>query len=158
MNFMANAPTSTPSTPTTDQIVTNDGFFPHISLDHVRETMRLDGTVTAARLRDAVVAAVVYVNRELLQWKLARQAMGVVNLENVPPLIDGVSVQLVHYRAAVYRHTKADLTERYRDVDTTKSGDDHADELETTIDNDRRAMRWAISDFLGASRSTIELI
>lgn len=158
MSFNAIAPSTT--TPPSASTVTNDGFFPDIDMDTLRDTMRLDGTVTAARLRDATIAAVIAVNgeRELQAWRAGKIAAGVTQLAQLQPQIGGVAVAVSQYLAAVYRTAKADLTERYRDFDTTKTGEDKADQLECTIGDDRRAARWAIRDLLGKPRSTIELI
>lgn len=157
MSFLATAPSTTPTAPA-GAIVTNDGFFPDIDLDKLREAMRLDGTVTAVRLRDAAIAAVISINDELQAWKAGKQAAGVLTLAELPPQIGGVSVQVSRYLAAIYRTAKADLTERYRDFDATKAGEAKADQLESTVDDDRRAARWAVRDLLGRPRSTIELI
>lgn len=158
MSFIATDPASTPDAPAPASTVTNDGFFPDIDLANLRAAMRLDGTVTDARLVDAVVAAVIGVNAELAGWQLAQAGAGATALADIGPKINGEGVKLIQYRTAVYRTARADLTERYRDFDSTKSGAHEADERETTIDDDRRAARWAIRDFLGLPRSTIELI
>lgn len=156
MSFIATAPSSTPTPAAT--VVTNDGFFPDIDLDQLREQMRLDGTVTLARLRGAVVDAVISVNHELTSWKAAKIAGGITSLADTQPKIGGASVYVTRYLSAVYRTAKADLTERYRDFDATKSGEDKAEQLEDTIGDDRRHARWAIRDILGIHRSTVELI
>lgn len=157
MSFIATAPSST--TPPDSATVANDGFFPDIDLNHMRAAVRLDGTVTNERLRDATVAAVLLVNDELATWKAAQIAAGIDALVDVPaPEIGGETINLVRYRAAVYRYARADLVERYRDYDATKSGADQAEKLECSADDDRRAAKWSIRDMLGKPRSTIELI
>lgn len=158
MSFIATDPASTPAAPAPAATVTNDGFFPDIDLAAMRAAMRLDGTVTDARLVDAVVTAMIGVNGELSAWQAAQLAAGAVALADIGPKINGEGVKLVLYRTAVYRTARADLTERYRDFDSTKSGAHEADQRETTIEDDRRAARWAIRDFLSLPRSTIELI
>ncbi len=154
-------PNITPElTPPADElIVTNAPWFPSVDLTHVRQAVRLDGTVTHARLRDAVIAAIDETNRELSAWRLSHQAAGVDSLAELPAdKIGDESVQLARYRRAVYYLARADLTEKYRDFDSTKSGAADADELVTTIDADRRNARHAINDMRGGARSTIELI
>ncbi|WP_269086131.1 head completion/stabilization protein [Pseudomonas citronellolis] len=42
----------------------NDAFYPAVSLEHARDTMRLDGSVTDARLRHELLAAIASVNDE----------------------------------------------------------------------------------------------
>jgi hypothetical protein len=142
-----------------DLIVENIGWFPSIDLGRMREAVRLDGTVTHARLRDAVIAAIDEVNRELSTWRATQQAAGADALADVAAdKIGGESVQLSRYRRAVYFLARADLTEKYRDFDSTKSGAADADELVTTVDADRRNARQAINDMRGVARTTIELI
>lgn len=158
MSFIATAPSSTTSTPADAMTVTNDGFFPDIDLGKLRDTARLDGTVTTTRLRDAAIAAVISVNAELEEWKAAQIAAGAASLAEIGPRIGDVGVQESRYLAAVYRTAKADLCARYRDFDATPEGQAKADQLEATIGDDLQAARWAVRDLLGRPRSTIELI
>ena len=154
MSLIATAPAGTPAT-----VITNDGWFPDIDLVDVRAAVRLDGTVTNERLRPALVDAIVSVNQDLYTWQGARASLGAQSLADVEaPTIDGESVYVSRYRTAVYHLARAALTERYRDFDSTKSGHQKADELECTIDDDRRTARWAVRDILGVSRMTVELI
>ncbi|RAS16067.1 head completion/stabilization protein [Paraburkholderia bryophila] len=158
-SFIATAEPTIPATPADAAIVTNDGWFPDIDMNALRASMRLDGTVTHERLRDATIDAIASVNAELGTWQAGHVAAGHADLAAVPaPSIGGESVQLARYRRAVFNLAHADLTERYRDFDSTKSGGQKADELEQTICLSRRNARWAMSDMRGLSRSTIELI
>lgn len=50
MSFVSTPPLSRPSE-TPAPPIANDAFYPDVSLEHARDTMRLDGTVTDARLR-----------------------------------------------------------------------------------------------------------
>ncbi|WP_395315819.1 head completion/stabilization protein [Variovorax sp. UC74_104] len=156
MNFLGNPPTPAAGAETA---LANDGWFPDIDLAKLRTTARLDGTVTPDRLRHSAVQAVLSVNAELALYKSAQLVLGHEKLEDVPaPKIDGKSAQLALYLRAVYSAVQADLVERYRDYDTTGAGDKAADKLELRADDLRRDVRWAISDFLGIRRTTVELI
>ncbi|MGI4815405.1 MAG: head completion/stabilization protein [Janthinobacterium lividum] len=140
-------------------VITNDNWFPDIDLGALRAAMRLDGTVTQERLRDAVLDAIASVNTELRAWQAACVTAGHRNLAAVPaPQIGGESIQLARYRRAIYNLAHADLTERYRDFDATQSGMQKADALDPTISEARRNVRWALNDMRGLPRSTIELI
>jgi hypothetical protein len=151
--------TPEPNPPAASLMVENIAWFPAIDLAAMREAVRLDGTVTHARLRSAVIDAIDEVNRELSTWRSMHQAAGVESLAELDAdKIGGESVQLARYRRAVYFLARADLTEKYRDFDSTKSGAHDADERETTIDADRRNARNAINDMRGVARTTIELI
>ena len=140
-------------------VVKNDGWFPDIDLQDLRDAMRLDGTVTEPRLKQAVVDAILHVNRELEDWQAEQQAAGRESLENVPAkTINEESVLLAYYRRAVYSRAKADLIERYRDYDTTSEGDKKAEQLGESIDEQRRNAHWAIADITGRRHLTVELI
>jgi hypothetical protein len=158
MTFIATEPASAPNPPPEDATVANDGFFPDIDLQRLRDSVRLDGTVTILRLRNAVVDAVIHVNDELAGWKADRLAAGVTSLDQLEPKIGGEAVQLRRYLAAIHRTVKADLNEQFRNFDATKSGVDEADKLQQLVDDERRAAKWAIRDFLGLPRATVELI
>ncbi|PTB19537.1 phage head protein [Trinickia symbiotica] len=157
-SFIATASPTAPASPA-DAAVANDGWFPDIDLNDLRETMRLDGTVTLERLRLAAADAIVSINEELRAWQATQRAAGHVDLANVQAMkVDGISALVLRYRRAVYHQTRADLTEQYRSYDATKSGSQHAEDLESTISESRRNVRWALNDIRGIPRSTIELI
>ncbi|WGS42166.1 head completion/stabilization protein [Burkholderia sp. JSH-S8] len=142
-----------------DGTLTNDGFFPDVDLSALRDAMRLDGTVTRERLAHAARAAMLTVNDELSAWRARQHAAGAASLADVPAVqVESESKLVYLYRRAVYHLAHADVTEKYRGFDSTKSGGQVAAELTATADESRRNARWAISDILGISRSTVELI
>ncbi|NSX15628.1 head completion/stabilization protein [Cupriavidus taiwanensis] len=140
-------------------VIANDGFFPDIDVDQASAAMRQDGTVTPDRLRAALIEAALSVNAELAGWKAAQQAAGHASLESVPAAqIDGRSANLHRYLRALYCQTRAGLIERYRDYDATAAGNKTAEALLQAVEDLRRDARWAISDLLGITRTTAELI
>ncbi|PUE89123.1 head completion/stabilization protein, partial [Xanthomonas oryzae] len=68
--------TATGTTSATPDAIANAPFWPAIAPDDVRASMRLDGTVTDARLRQAIVAAMLAVNDALQAWADTQQAAG----------------------------------------------------------------------------------
>ena len=163
MTFIAVAPLSTQSTstPIVDEIE-NEDWFPNLYLPTLRQTMRLDGTVTDARLLMAVVGAILHVNSELAIWKAKQQAEGYTHLIMVPAtLINRESRLLAYYWRAVFSTTKADLLEKYRDYDTTASGMTDkklSESLENATGEHRRNAHWAIASITGRPHMTVELI
>ena len=104
--------------------VANSRFWPDIDLKVLREAMRIDATVTAARLLGAVTEAMASVNHELRGWRQQQQALGYAAAEEVPAeQIAGASIVLHRYLRAVGCRTKASLVERLRDFDTTAGGE-----------------------------------
>lgn len=139
--------------------LTNDGFWPDIDADRLRASLRLDGTVSNARLELAAVNAMLSVNRELAVLRAEYLADGYATLADVPAAeLQGLS-GLVHlYRRAIYCTAGAELAERYRSFDATAAGNQRADDLTPSIDEYRRDARYAIRDLLGITHSTVELI
>ncbi|MEL7551945.1 head completion/stabilization protein [Pseudomonas protegens] len=139
--------------------INTDPFWPSIDLDQVRATLRIDSSVTPARLETAVINAAISVNRELATWRINQQAAGFTHLNEVPAeLIEGESAQAHLYRRAIEAGVGAEVCERYRSYDSTNTGNRKAEELVPNIDDYRRDLRWAIRDFLGTKRTTVELI
>ena len=168
MSFIALPPrapgaaSTLPAPSPTRGIVENDGWFPDITLAEMRDAMRLDGTVTDARLVQAVVDAILQVNRELAGWQSQHAAAGITMLADVPASkINRESRLLAQYRRAVYSTAKADLIERYRDYDTTASSASDKKSMEWLDEApgaQRRNAQWAIADMVGRTHLTVELI
>lgn len=160
MSFLA---TANPPVTGAELPVQNHPWFPAVNPESLRKACRLDGTVTPDRLKNALLQALDSVNQELAAYQAARLAEGFAALADVPcPTLDGESAQLVRYRRAVYACVQAELSEAYRDIDTTPHSEGKSDRIKERIeaktDEYRRVMRWAISDLLGILRTTVELI
>lgn len=154
---------STPAEPTSpnDPLsrIENDGWFPDIDVAKARAAMRLDGTVTLPRLREALIAAIISINRQLQGWQRSQQVIGHAGLESVPaPTVDGLKTTVSLYQRAVHCTAKADLIEHYRDFDTTSEGSKKTDLLDPLIGEQRRNAQWAVADIKGETRVTVELI
>lgn len=150
--FVGNAPAQ-PFT------LTNDGFWPDIDADHLRERQRIGGNVTNARLEEAAVAAMISVNRELRTLKLRYMAEGADTLAEVPADQINNESELVHtYRRAIYSEASAEVAERYRNYSATEAGAAKGEAEDQTADDYRRDKRFAIRDLLGISRTTVELL
>lgn len=153
MSFIA------PATSATANTITNGPFWTDIEPDVLRQTMRLDGTVTNERLEHAVINAALQVNSDLKNWRIGNQLLGFDSLVQVPAeQINGQSIYLQLYLRAVYCLTKANLIERYSDFDSTAKGLKAGEELTDSITDLRRDARFAIRDILGESHVTVELI
>ena len=136
-----------------------DPFWPSIDLDALRATLRIDASVTPARLETACITAAISLNRELKDWRIEQQAAGYNELAEVPAeQVQQVSVRVHLYRRAIEAATGAEVCERYRAYDSTNSGNKNAEELTPTVDDYRRDLRWAVRDFLDLPRTTVELI
>ncbi|MDE9517588.1 head completion/stabilization protein [Xenorhabdus bovienii] len=139
--------------------ISSDPFYPAIEMGRYRDDMRTDGTVTPPRLKQAITNAIVEVNRELTPWRRLNIARGYATLAAIPAgLIDQESELVYLYHRAVFCLTKASLTERYRDIDTTQPGTKKAEAMETTIDDLWRDAQWALRRIQGQDHMIVELI
>ncbi|MGJ7099373.1 head completion/stabilization protein [Morganella morganii] len=151
--------TSDKTTDITDETLSSGDFFPDISLRHYQLSVLTDGKVTTERLRHALVNAMIEINRELSGWKQSQTAAGFMSMAAIPAdHISNESELVLLYRRAVYSGAKATLTERYRDTDTTDSGEKKAAALSETVDDLWRDMQWAIQRIKGESHNICELI
>lgn len=139
--------------------IRNGAFWPDISTGALRLAVKLDGQITASRVKHAAIEAITMTNDMLRGWRLTQEAAGVAALADIPEdEIDGVSVLVNRYQRAVYAFTKALLLEGYRDIDTTRDGEKHAEALSTQIDTVWRDGNWAVRDILGLPRDLAELV
>lgn len=145
--------------PETETVVTNDGFFPDIDPAAVREAARITAAVTSARLRAAILGAIMTVEQDLRAFASASIAAGHASLAVLPAAqLDGESVQVMRYQRAIAFYAKAELIERHRDFDLTAAGGAQADDLTPSIGELRRDALHAVRDILGKPRTTIDLI
>lgn len=139
--------------------ITNDGWFPDLDGAQLRAGLRLDGSVTDARLEVAAVNALIEVNRELSLYRRAREEEGHASLADVPASkLQGESYLVHLYRRAIACSVGAELAERMRDYSATGDGAERAEALTPTADEYRRDARWAIRSILGIAHTTVELI
>lgn len=162
MNGIVSVPAS--SQPCTEDescaaLVHADGFFPEIDLHAVRATMRIGETVTDARLREAVIAAMTTAMRDLAEWRTARILEGIDRADQAPAVhLDGESVISHRWRRAIYNYACAELMETHRDVSATGAGTDRAEAKASSADDYRRDGLHAVRDILGLTRIVAELI
>ncbi|WP_068634913.1 head completion/stabilization protein [Thauera butanivorans] len=148
-----------PPAPNPEAAIDCGVFWPAIEPAAARAAMRLDGTVTPDRLREALIAGALEAMRELQDWEIAQLAAGHATLAEVPAVqVAGESAHAHNWRRAVYSLAAASITERRRDFDSTNEGHLQADKLTPTVDDHRRDARWAITDIQGRPRTTVELI
>ena len=134
------------------------GWYPPLDLDLFRREQRIDKAVTDARVRQALIAALVGVLRDLASWQARQSAASLADCASHLPPIDGQNALVLLFRRAVFTAAKAELVERYRDADLTPAGQRNADALGPSIDELRRDSIHAVRDILNVGRTTVELI
>lgn len=146
-------------TKTVQDNIQNNGFFPNLSLNAIREQMRVDGTVTDQRLLMATCEAMATVNHALKTFRLANQKNGIASLNDTESeQLNGESVNLLRYRRAVMCYALANLYERYTAFDLTQQGADKAEKYNDSVDDLKRDAQIAIRDILNQERISVSLI
>ena len=155
----------TANPPAADQepTVSNDGWFPDMQPQAVRDACLLDGTLTPQRLLPALQNAMLSVNAELQDWAdEQRSRWGYACLADVPAIqVGGQSANLLHYRRAVHAALQADLVQTWRGMAAIATGNKlerNSDDLQQTAGDYLRQLRNAIADIRGNARCTVELL
>lgn len=134
-------------------------WWPDIDPARIRTAYRIREAVTHDRLREALIAAIITVGNDLADWQADQLAAGHASLAAIPaPRIDGESRLLLCYRRAVALYAKAEIVERYRDIDITGPGERRAEDMEPSIGELRRDALHAVRDLLGRTRTMVDLI
>lgn len=137
----------------------HDGWWPGVDLTRLRAEARLRDSVTGERLRDAAIAAMIWVGEQLAAWQIVQLAAGHVELAAVLDIeIAGERRLAILYRQAVTAFAKASLVERYRDFDLTGAGERRVEELDASVGELRRDAIHAVRAILGRTRTDVELI
>ena len=153
MSFIANG--NLPVIPLAElEIVPSSGFFPVISLGHVRDFIRVDDSVTDARLSQLVMEETLDVMRLLEPLTTKAETL----LELSTRTVYGKPEMLIWYFSAVANGVGAKVCEKYRNYDSTNKGSDKALELSATIDEYRRNKMWALAQMQGRNQTVVELI
>lgn len=153
---MFNATNTAPMTGD-DATLENHPFYPDLAVADFRKAMRVDSLATPERAEFALRSALMEVNRRLIAFQRANEHL--LKLANVPAAYGQPADEKRElYRRAVFALAKASLIERYRDYDSSAKAQGRADQLEENIDELRRDAAWAISDLVGRSRATVELV
>ncbi|WP_061778815.1 head completion/stabilization protein [Sphingomonas sanguinis] len=140
--------------------IPSGGWFPAIDPTLFRQEQRVDANaITDARVRQALIAAIIRVRRDLSEWRAEQAAAGFATLDEVPAdHVDGASELVILYRRAVFTAAKAEIVERYVDVDLTGRGERSAEQLDPTVAELRRDSVHAVREILDVGRMTVELI
>ncbi|RCK44808.1 hypothetical protein TH25_19315 [Thalassospira profundimaris] len=141
---------------TNNSTIENDGFFPDIDLDDIRNRTGLTDIFTDMQIATATRDAMIETNAVLSQWRTSQVAD---RLADVPCATYGDTPEKVHlYLTAISARVRSFMVDTTRDYDSTKSGHDRADALEATSDRWLQAWNEALSRLMARKRTVVELI
>lgn len=154
-------PDLTAPAPPAPVIIQGDAFYPSINAALFQTTMRVASQVTAQRVRQALLEAMMEVDADsdLKRLRAMWDADGHQTLAAVPaPLFGGEHRLCFLYSRAIYNFAKASLDEKYRDNAQSAAGEARAEGVDVMVGSHLRNARNALSDLVGRGRSTIELL
>lgn len=138
-----------------NRIVLNSGdFFPEISLDEIRHTVRIDGTVSDQRLKQITQEEIIDVNRLLQRLTINAQSL----TDYATSTINEKSDVEILYFSAISNGVYARLVEKYIGYDSSNMGLKKGEILQDSADDYRRNKHWAIQQLLGQSHTVVDLI
>lgn len=155
-----NTDNTPPADPPAADVVRGDGFWPDVNITDVRDAVRLDTTIPAARLRDAVRIAMLDIAEALAVWRAGQEQAGHTRLIDVPSRIeiDGRSDYALRWNRAVYSVVGADLGERLLSQSANAAGTERALAMSSEVDIHQRNVIHAVRLFLGKPRIRARMI
>lgn len=136
-----------------NSIIEHHPFFPSVDIQQIREFVRIDGSVTNARLEQLVLEEIYDVNH-LLKDLITDDLSHLNQLSKYE--VNGKPYTEVLYFSAVANGVSAKINEKYRNYDSTNTA--KVDEDNPFIDEARRNKIWAIQQLLGANKTVVDLI
>jgi hypothetical protein len=137
-------------------VVAADGWFPEISVNAMRDAMRLRGDVPHARLVAAIEGAIVTVLNDTAAWRATRTEDSLSEID--APTIAGRSRLALLWERAVRFYAAAELADLARDASATDDAARRLEEEQTVAADMRRHALSAVRDLIGTSRIDVELI
>jgi hypothetical protein len=139
--------------------VQNDGWWPSVTVGEFQALYRIPSEYQTAMVVDALRLAMAWANRQLAEWRAARQAEGYAALDAVPgEELDGTPVLVMYYRRALFCQAKGLLMPQFKTMLRRAEAKNEALESEETEDKFFQYAQQALADFLGRDRINVELI
>lgn len=157
MSFVAAPPL--PASPAVADMVGGDGWYPQLGIAAFRDAMRVGGTVTAARAREALIGGMLSAAVDLQAWRAGQEAAGITSLAAASTIqLGGESRAVILWRRAVHAFAMADLVETHGEISATEAGRDQREAQAASADDHRRNATMAIRDLVGRTRSKVTLV
>lgn len=141
-----------------DVIVANRTFYPDISLNALRASVRIDQFIDNAQLQHIVEQALIIINDQLQLWMDEKILAGVVSLGSIPANGYSVSRSMRLYLQAVYQQCKYDLIQQYRDYDSSHKGHNNADNMQGRLEHCLVQIDEAVTALKGNKLTRVVLI
>lgn len=145
-----------PSPPVVADLVGNDGFFPPVSIATTRDVLNVTTAITPPRLRDAIVGAIVAINRQLRAWRAKATAASLTDMPQAQ--VGDVGELVLLYHRAVRAETAAILADFNDTLSATEGGRRREDAEDASQDHHRRMATHCVRDIKGKGRTKVRLV
>ena len=146
-------------TDNTEITITNDGWFPDLSMDEFLRDYRVPGDYAEDMVRSQLALSVSEINDNLEGWRLDQEAAGYTNLTGIPaPVIDGISKHERLYRRAVFCRAKAELLMQFATMTRKDTAENTAKEAPETEDKFLQYSVSAQRKLMGLTKFGVELL
>ena len=119
-----------------DASLTNDGFWPDLSVKDFQSQRTIPADIDAATIRQALLTAAGEINDDLVKVVSQYRSAGFVSASRVPGVeIEGQNLLCARYCKAVYARAKADLMGEFASIGRREShpGQESADTRSSLI-------------------------
>ncbi|WBA86519.1 head completion/stabilization protein [Endozoicomonas sp. GU-1] len=144
---------------TVTSTVKNSAWFPDLDTGVFQNSYRLPAEYQQGMVEEHIRLAMVWVNRQLREWKANHEAAGHNHFNEVPSEDLGDSTEhQVLYQRAVFCHAKGLLLKQFATVNRRDAASNEAKESEETEDKFMEFARDAIADILDIPRIGVEAL
>jgi len=147
------------ATPATQADITvgNLAFYPDISLNTLRNSVRIDQVIENSQLQHIVEQALIIINDKLAGWQQQQQQQGYATIDAIATGYSSTRLIRLYFQA-VYEQCKYDLLQQYRDYDSSHQGHDNADHMNGRLDYCLLQMDAAVTAIIGDKPTRVTLI
>ena len=140
-----------------DTTLTNDGFWPDLSVRDFQSQRTIPADIDAATIRQALLTAAGEINDDLMNVADKYRGGGYTRAIDVPGIeIDGENLLCARYRKAVFARAKADLMGEFSSVGRRDSHPgQESDETRTSLIAEST---FAIRRIKGLKRITVAMV
>lgn len=155
MSFTGYTDTVDPAT-----IVKNVVFWPDLNLADFTEEYRLPAEYRESMIIDRLRLAMIWANRELVEWQTEKIEEGATALGDVDPgeMLGEINPLELLYRRAVCCRAKALLLSDYQTMMRKSDAQNDARESDEIADTWYSMANGAIADFLGKNRIRVSTL
>lgn len=133
----------------TDIVVSNNGFFPDLSLDQFKADYNIDDRSDPEIVQRIIQANMITVNDDLQVYSCTQVRKGHTDLLSVPAEHYGdTSKLIIYYKQAVFARCKADILRNHATYDLTKRGSSELEQRESNA-------LWYVSESISALRKIL---